>query len=359
MEAELAQNSVLTLDVCPSSPGHPRNDHQLIFPLSDDRLMLVWSEYYVTSPALIEQRPGAMDTSDEMPCRLSAKISADGGRTWSATLTLVDNPGARNVKHPNLLRLSSGDILLCYTVWFSGTNRQIFLRRSGDGGETWSAAEQIPQPPGFNMINNDHIFQMRHGRIILPAFNTPIIWAKGEHHRAFCCYSDDDGRTWAFIEKWVDLPQRGAEEPAVVERKDGSLLMFLRCQLGAIYYSVSADGGQTWSVPESTLIKAPASPASLKRIPSTGDLLLIWNHNYEPGHHHQGERTPLSTAVSKDDGATWSHICDLEVVPGGAAAYPSVFFRGDEALVGYYYQANLKEGARIRLKIVPLGWFYQ
>ena len=32
--------------VCPWTPEHPRHDHQLIFPLDDQRLLLVWSEYY-------------------------------------------------------------------------------------------------------------------------------------------------------------------------------------------------------------------------------------------------------------------------------------------------------------------------
>ena len=31
---------------CPWTPEHPRNDHQLIFPLDEERLLLVWSEYY-------------------------------------------------------------------------------------------------------------------------------------------------------------------------------------------------------------------------------------------------------------------------------------------------------------------------
>ena len=34
--------------VCRWSPRHPRHDHQLIFPLDDERLLLVWSEYYST-----------------------------------------------------------------------------------------------------------------------------------------------------------------------------------------------------------------------------------------------------------------------------------------------------------------------
>ena len=351
-------DSILTLDVCPWSHAHPRHDHQLIFPLRDGQLMLVWSEYYVNRPSLIRNARGATHTGDQMPCRISAKVSSDRGRTWSETFTLQDNTGAYNVKHPNLLRLPSGAVLFFYTEWNSSRERVIWMKRSEDDCETWSAAVRIPQPAGFNMINNDHVLRMSTGRIILPSFNTPVIWEKGEHLTAFCYYSDDDGATWQMSEGRMDLPLRGAEEPTIVERKDGALLAFLRCSLGSIHRSVSRDGGKTWSAPESTGIRAPASPPLLKRIPSTGDLLLIWNDNYEAGHHHQGERTPLTSAISRDDGDTWENRKNIEVVPGGAAAYASAFFDGDEVFVGYYFVPRLPGGAQVRLKIIPLQSVY-
>ena len=102
------------------------------------------------------------------------------------------------------------------------------------------------------------------------------------------------------------------------------------------------------------------SPSLVKRIPSTGDLLLVWNRNYQPGHHHTGERTPLNTAISRDDGGSWEKIKDLERTPGGSAAYAAVTFVGDEALVTYYHQLKGMGGASdVRLKIVPVAWFYE
>ena len=103
-----------------------------------------------------------------------------------------------------------------------------------------------------------------------------------------------------------------------------------------------------------------AEPPLLKRIPSTGDLLLIWNRNYEPDHHHQGERTPLSAAISRDDGATWEKTKDIERVPGGSAAYAVVTFVENEALVTYYYQPKGFGGTSgVRLKVIPIAWFYE
>ncbi|HUP79108.1 MAG TPA: sialidase family protein [Pirellula sp.] len=158
----------------------------------------------------------------------------------------------------------------------------------------------------------------------------------------------------------MDLPKRGAEEPCIVERRDGSLLALMRTSLGAIYRSESFDQGRTWNSPVTTLLTAPASPPCIKRIPSTNDLIVVWNHNYDETHHHQGERNPLSSAISKDDGATWQHIKDVEFKPGGAAAYASVFFQDDEAIVSYYYQEKgFGGGSGVRLKFLPIAWFYE
>ena len=65
---------------CPWSAAHPRHDHQLIFPLAEDRLILVWSEYYVDRPSNIRRKVTDRETGtgDEAPCRLSA-VTEDFG----------------------------------------------------------------------------------------------------------------------------------------------------------------------------------------------------------------------------------------------------------------------------------------
>jgi len=99
-------DAIFTLDVCPSTRAHFRNDWSLIFPLKQGRLMRAWCEYYAVKPSeVIKERSG--DYTDPAACRISAKISTDKGRTWSDTFTLQDNTARLNVKHPNLLRLSS------------------------------------------------------------------------------------------------------------------------------------------------------------------------------------------------------------------------------------------------------------
>ena len=348
---------MLTLDLCPPTRSNPRHDHQLIFPLSDRRLLLVWSEYYATRPSEVAAAESAPPLDDNVPCRISARISTDRGRSWSESFTIQDNVGAMNVKHPNLLRLPSHEILFFFTVWNHSRERLVLLKRSADEGEHWSAPVRVSTRPGFNNVNNDHVLRLGSGRIVLPAFVSPVIWEAGEHFVAFCYLSDDDGRSWRAGAASVDLPRRGAEEPSVVALTDGRLLMMLRTSLGQLYRAVSADGGETWSVPEPTGLASPAAPPLLKRMPDGRRLLLIWNEGYDASHSHQGERSVLAAAVSEDEGLGWRRIRDVDRVPGGAASYASVTFDGGEAFVSYYYQERGIGGrSGIRLRIVPPDW---
>ena len=294
-----------SLTVCPWTPENPCHDHQQIFQLSDDRLLLVWCEYYVKKPSRIFRSPYSTDGSgDAAPGRISARVSKDRGRTWSGKITMQENFGVDNVKHPNLLRLPSGEILFSFTVRdIAKRDLKIFLKRSKDECETWTKAVQISPSGGVYFTNADHNLLHSSGRIILPC-HWGEFYGRGDHYNAFCLYSDDEGKTWNTSRKKVDLPKRGAEEPGVVELKDGSLLAMMRTTLGKIYRSVSKDRGETWSDGEATELPSPSAANCIKRIPKTGDLAFIWN-NATPealaipgGTSYHYPRNPLTAAIS-------------------------------------------------------------
>ena len=352
-------NEIYELIVCPWTPGHPRHDHQLIFPMQDGRLMLVWCAYYVNRPSLILRTPYAEGgTGDSAPCRIAAKVSEDRGRSWSDTFTLQKDIGKLNVKHPNLLRLPSDEILFTFTVRNSRTDLGIYMKRSQDECETWSEPVRISSLPGVNFANNDHIVQLSSGRILVPCHQGPFE-GQGDHHQALCYYSDDSGRTWMPSDRKMDLPARGAEEPSIVELRDGSLLAVMRTYVGEVYQAHSHDSGENWTTPESTGLPAPAAPPLVKRIPATGDLLLVWN-NARPVNGIHRPRNPLTTAISTDEGETWENVRDIENWSGYSSAYAAVTFVEDEALVTYYQRSeSMSRDTWIKLKIYPIDWFYE
>ena len=352
--------------VCPWTPANPRHDHQLIFPLDEERLMLVWCEYYVRRPSGVMRTryDKAGQTGDDLPCQISAKISTDRGRSWTDKFLLQDNIWRWNVKHPNLIRTKNGNLHFSMTVWESNSARNIFRKWSSDNGETWTEPEQISEP-GWYCNNNDHIVRLSTGRILLSAHGgAGLTWRGGRTEdgayqtviHSFVYYSDDECATWNVSDNTMTAPDRGCHEPTIVELNDGRLLCFLRTTLGRIYKAYSADQGVTWSEPVTTNLEAPDSPPLLKRIPTTGDLLLLWNHVESK---RNWPRIPLAAAVSKDEGETWEHVQNIDDRMHRDAAYAAVTFLDGEALVTYYSRdQDWSRDCEITLRIYDIEQFY-
>ena len=154
----------------------------------------------------------------------------------------------------------------------------------------------------------------------------------------------------------MTAPGRGCHEPTIVELRDDRLMCFLRNSNRRLYRSYSEDGGEHWSEPAPTELPAPESPSLVKRIPSTGDLLLLWNNVASSSNW---PRTPLTAAISRDEGDTWTCFKDIDNRPDRDAAYASVSFVGNEALVAYYTRStNWARDSEIMLKIFRVEQFY-
>ncbi len=346
--------------VCPWSPKHPRHDHQLIFPLDEQRLMLVWCEY-VDERADPNATIGSGGTGDEVPCQITSMISTDHGRTWGERRVLQENRWQHNVKHPNLVRLSETEVLFSYVGWDSAENRNVYMRRSMDNCAIFGEEVQISEP-GWYCNNADRAMRLSTGRVLLPAHGpyaekyiggTP--YAGGDLH-SFVFYSDDGFKTWHRSSDSMTAKGRGCHEPTIVELEDGRLYCLLRNTNECQYYSISEDGGDHWSTPAPTTLASPESPALIKRIPSTGDLLVLWNNVPSKSNW---PRIPLTAAVSKDEGKTWGSYHDLDNRKDCDAAYPSVTFVGDEALVAYYSRSTKwTRDSEVTLRIYKVDQFY-
>jgi len=62
---------------------------------------------------------------------------------------------------------------------------------------------------------------------------------------------------------------------------------------------------------------------------------LVWNDHAQIDAARRGKRTPLSAAVSRDDGKTWSKAKTLEDDPDGWYCYTAIAFVGDRVLLGH------------------------
>ncbi len=340
-----------------------RNSEASMIELSDGTLFMIWQEF--------EKGEG---DSDFFPGRLAAMVSSDGGRTWEGYRVLVSpEEGDINVYSPSLLRLPGGGILFCFMRYHSvGQARNThpmasaFARVSHNEGQTFDDLATLWTKQPITLCSST-LRRLSTGRIVLPANRNTSRHGTPDHWQAGAYFSDDGGRSWQACANWVDLPKRGAMEPHIEQLRDGRLLMVMRTQLGAVYRAHSSDGGSTWSQAEPLAIEAPESCPELIRLPATGDLLLIWNASkYDPNwYSHFGKRTPLSAAVSRDDGQTWSRPRHIETDENWAFSNPGVCFtsRGT-AVINYWACRYQPSGAmsnypiHLKAAIVKTDWFY-
>jgi sialidase-1 len=216
----------------------------------------------------------------------------------------------------------------------------------------------VTDRPGYHVLNNDRVTVLSTGRLVVPVASTEDV-RRVDRFTSSCYLSDDRGRSWRRSRNELAYPRRGAMEPEVVELTDGRLLMHFRTQLGHIAVSESADGGETWGEASSWGVRAPEAPSTVRRIPSTGHLLLIWNDTFRAGEGHGGKRTPLTAAVSTDEGRTWSLRRDLETGDRHTFAYTSVVFQRGRALLSYYVRDEASGRISSRFRSIPIGWFYE
>jgi hypothetical protein len=146
-----------------------------------------------------------------------------------------------------------------------------------------------------------------------------------------------------------------------VELKGGRLMLFSRTALGSQYVSYSNDGGESWSEPGPGPLISPVSPASIERIPKTGHLLAVWNDHSQIAPELKGRRTPLTLAISRDEGKTWERKRNLLDDPKGWYCYTAVEFVKDRILLGFASGGTdgLSNLSRTQIASIPLKWLYR
>jgi sialidase-1 len=231
------------------------------------------------------------------------------------------------------------------------------VRFSNDEAQTFGEPVLVTPDSGYHVVNNDRVTQLSTGRLVVPAASTADV-EKENHFICHCYVSDDGGQTWRGTPGKVDVAKRGAMEPEVIELKDGRLMMIIRTQLGQIATSISEDGGETWSAAGKLDVVAPEAPATIRRIPATGDLLLIWNNVHDAAAGHGGARTPLNTAISTDEGQTWRNIKVLEPDLQRTYSYTSVLFVRNRFLLTYWDNPRNADTYSARFRSLPVSWLY-
>jgi sialidase-1 len=332
------------LPLLPPGPGNPRNTEGSFATLKDGRILFAYTRF-------------TGGGGDNDAASIVGRYSRDGGRSWSTEdVPIVAREGQMNSMSVSLLRLADGRLALFYLRKNSNADCRPYLRYSSDEARTWSEPILCVRDTGYFVLNNDRAVQLRSGRIVLPVALHLLVNGENGPGIAMTWFSDDAGKTWRRSRSTVESPtpsRAGMQEPGVVELKDGRLMMFIRTSLGSQYLSYSSDGGDTWSAPKASSIVSPLSPASIKRIPSTGDLLVVWNDHAGIDAALERKRTPLTVAVSRDEGQTWTNKQNLLADPAGWYCYTAIHFAGRRVLLGF----NAGGSGLPHLSRTDIAWF--
>ena len=257
----------------------------------------------------------------------SGVVSDDAGRTWSKPFRYMQEGkplAGMPMAGRATARLSSGDLGMVYATEEKHgkgcTLRRWFYASSRDDGRSWTAGSPIDVPATFDITHGTYVQflwgalrQLRSGRLLCtgywymggrytdvsPAVPYPAhgyvagqrVNSDGHLFEAamggcYAYFSDDSGKSWSrstgSLMVWPLPGEDGlggfgaAWEPVTVELKDGRVLMLLRTNVGRIFQSISADGGDHWSLPKPTELASGDVPCCVGRLRTTGDLLVVW-----------------------------------------------------------------------------------
>ena len=194
------------------------------------------------------------------------------------------------------------------TGWTTCDIRRIVSR---DLGRTWSEPEMIR--PEWGYLTKGALIHLQDGAWLLPLHderNFYSLAALSVDGRKIWTYTAPIDNGWGF-----DI---GNNEPTVLERRDGTLVMIMRGgdPRRRAWKSLSMDHGRTWSDPRQVEeLRNPDSAMEMHKL-SSGRWILAWNDS-ETG------RSPLTVAISNDEGETWPIRRNVET-GSGEFSYPSL-----------------------------------
>jgi predicted neuraminidase len=158
------------------------------------------------------------------------------------------------------------------------------------------------------------------GRILLPLYSDT-------YSVSLMAISDDGGKSW-FASK--PLAGYGNIQPAVLPRKDGSLVAYMRENgpLDRIRVAESRDAGLTWGAVGVTDFPNPGSGLDAVRL-ANGHWVLIYNDTTNGRHS-------LAVSLSEDEGKSWRWTRHLERQASGSYHYPAIIQGRDGTLHAVY-----------------------
>ena len=180
------------------------------------------------------------------------------------------------------------------------------------------------------------------GRILLPLYSDT-------YSVSLMAISDDQGKTW-----YASRPLAGFGniQPAVLRRRDGTLVAYMRENgpLHKVRVAESKDDGVTWGPVGATDLPNPGSGLDAVAL-ENGHWVLVYNDTTRG-------RASLAVSLSDDEGRTWRWTRHLERHPDGSYHYPAAIV--DRAgTIHIVYSYFVKGGKSMKHAAFNESWIRQ
>ncbi len=286
-------------------PNFPSCHASTIAEMPDGELLAAW---YAGS------REGAKDVA------IFTSRRTYGGERWMQPEMVVNTPNCSE-GNPVLFVDANRQIWLFYVTMYGNHWKQckMYYQKSSAMGNSWDERGVLRDELGW-MTRNKPLY-LSNGEILLPVYDE-------RNWHSMVMISGNGGETW---NTYGDLSSpKGVIQPTVVQRDDGSLLMLMRSRDGEIWRSTSNDLGQSWEAAHPTDLPNPNCGVDMARL-HNGNIALVYNDT-------RRGRTPLTVALSIDEGETWGYKQHLEIEEG-EYSYPAIIQAQDGGIhITYTYR---------------------
>lgn len=312
----LTQDAQVETAMLPSSC--PQNHAANLLPLPDGTLLCVWFG---------GSQEGIADIS------IWGSRLAPGSDRWSEAVKLSNDP-QRSEQNPVLFLDPDNVLWLMWTAQVSGNQDGAIVRyrKSTDLGLTWGDIDTLLDQPGTFI--RQPVTVLDNGNWLLPVFYCRTLpgekWV-GNDDISAVKISSDKGKTWRDVEVPGSL---GCVHMNITPLHNGTLVALFRSRWADnVYYSQSVDNGESWSIPEASVLPNNNSSVQVTTLAS-GELALVFNHmsaegvldrrtslydEIDDGDDSRKEpevttgrtafwgapRAPMTVAISADGGKTW------------------------------------------------------
>jgi sialidase-1 len=305
---------------------------------------------------------------------LVVRRSADSGITWNNYQVILENENV--MVNPSPVTLKNGDIIVFIEEFpngyharagahmkllsegFGEGSQKLWMLRSHDHGKTWvepmnltkisRGAEGKMLTSGSPAASIQLKYRKNKGRILVPLYCTT--WKGGNRYNySSVLISDNNGNTWrrsSNVKNMLPLDQvvgtkgGSCNEFHIAQLSDGKVVINARGNSGARYFSVSSDGGETWTK-YAEIMSGRTNNNALVALPvNQKNNILVYTQSGDLKHRRHGE---LYTST---DGIEYKKIKDL--TPEASEFGYSALTVLENGNVGLLYESFEKDNKCIR-----------